>query len=103
MKLRIVFVEEQGMTRLAIRGEADPLIEPAARLRLVTIIAIELLPVHRRDVVPEMPLMIETQDVGIARFFADQLKLRMPVDEGGEHVGITARRPRHLENELLRP
>src|SRR2546423_11890115 len=56
MELRIVFVEEQGVTRLAIRGETDPLIEPAAGLRRDAIIAAEFLPVHRRNVVPEMPL-----------------------------------------------
>src|SRR2546423_5312617 len=99
MELRIVFVEEQRVTRLAVRGETDPLIEPAAGLRFVAVIAAELLPVHRRNVVPEMPLVIEAQDIGIARLVADQLKLRMRVDKGRKYRGVTALRPRHLEND----
>src|SRR4051794_39604993 len=102
MELRIVLVEEERVTRLAIRRETDSLIEPAARLRFVAVIAVELLPVHQRNVVSEMPLMIEAQDIGIARFVTNQLKLRMRVDEGRKDRGVTARRPRHLENNLLR-
>src|SRR5436305_4465542 len=102
MELRIILVEHQRMTRLAIRGEADPLIEPAGRLGFVAIIAIELLAVHRRNVVRKMALMIEAQNVGIARLVADELEFRMRVGEGGKSLRVTARRPRQLEDDLLR-
>src|ERR1043166_8865139 len=102
MELRIILVELKRVTRLAVCSETDSLIKSAARLRFVTVVAVELLPVHRRNVVPEMPLMIEAQDIGIARFVADQLKLRMRVDEGRKHRSVTACRPRHFKNDLLR-
>src|SRR3954469_655721 len=102
MELRIVLVEEERVTRLTVRRETDSLIEPPARLRFVAVIAVELLPIHRRNVVSEMSLVIEAQDIGIARLVTDQLKLRMRVDEGRKDPCVTTRRPRHLENDLLR-
>ena len=65
------------MARLTIRGETDSLIKVAVRLELMTVIAIELLSVHRRDVGSEVALMIEAQHVGIARADAFQLKFGM--------------------------
>src|SRR5204862_2308893 len=72
MELRIIFVEHQRVTCLAIRSETDPLIEPASWFWFVAVIAIELLPAHWRDVVGEMALVIEAQDVRVARFLADE-------------------------------
>ena len=81
MELRIIFVEHQCVTRLAIRSETDPLIEPASWFLFVAVIAIELLPVHWRDIVGKMALVIEAQDVGVARFLADELEFRVRIGE----------------------
>ena len=65
------------MTRLTIRGKTGSLIKPAVRLELVTIIAVELLSVHGRNVGSEVALMIETERIGIARIHPFQLKFGM--------------------------
>src|SRR5256885_11594993 len=90
------------MTRLAIGTETDALIKAAVRLELVAIIAIELLSIHRRNVGSEMALMIETQHIGIARADAFQLKFGMRFPKRSECRCKTLRRPRQLENDLLR-
>src|SRR5207245_9473485 len=90
------------MTRLAIGTETDALIKAAVRLELVAIIAIELLSIHRRNVGSEMALMIETQHIGIARADAFQLKFGMRFPKRSECRGKALRRPRQLENDLLR-
>ena len=90
------------MTRLAIGTETDALIKAVVRLELVAIIAIELLSIHRRNVGSEMVLMIETQHIGIARADAFQLKFGMRFPKRSECRGKTLRRPRQLENDLLR-
>ncbi len=56
-----------------------------------------------------MALMIEAQNVamflpiviGVARFLIIELELRMPGPEGGEDLGVAARRSRQLENHAL--
>src|SRR2546430_11696674 len=90
------------MTRLAIGTETDALIKAAVRLELVAIIAVELLSIHRRNVGSEMALMIETQHIGIARADAFQLKFGMRFPKRSECRGKALRRPRQLENVLLR-
>jgi hypothetical protein len=86
---------------LAIRREADAFVETTARLRFVAVIAIELLPIHRRNIRREMALVIEPQHVGIARFFAHELKFRMRAGKGIEDLSIATRRSRHVEHDLL--
>ena len=65
--LRIPPIELERMTSLTIVGESDSLIESTVRLRLVTIIAIQLLSVHGWNVGSEMALVIEPKSVGISR------------------------------------
>ena len=89
------------MTGLTIGGEIDSLIEPAVRLELVTIIAIELLSVHRWNVSSEVALMIETKQIGIARVHPLQLKFGMRFPKRSERRGETLRRSRQFENDLL--
>ena len=48
-----------------------------------------------------MALMIEAEHIGIARFFAHELELRMIPGERRKDLGVTARRPRHFEDDLL--
>src|SRR5438477_5337316 len=100
--IRISRIELERVTRLTISGETDPLIEPAVRLKLVAIIAIELLSIHRRDVGSEMALMIETKRVGIARVDALELKFGMRFRKRSERIGKSLLRPRQLEDDLLR-
>src|SRR5947207_10239324 len=90
------------MTHLAIGTETDALIKAAVRLELVAIIAIELLSIHWRNVGSEMALMIETQHIGIARADVFQLKFGMRFPKRSECRCKTLRRPRQLENDLLR-
>ena len=90
------------MTRLTIRGETDSLIKAAVWLQLMAIIAIEFLSVHWRDVGGEMPLMIETQNIGIARVQPFQLKFGMLFPKRRKRVGETLRRSRQFEDDLLR-
>src|SRR2546426_7694514 len=90
------------MTHLAIGTETDALIKAAVRLELVAIIAVELLSIHRRNVGSEMALMIETQHIGIARADAFQLKFGMRFPKRSECRCKPLRRPRQLENDLLR-
>src|SRR5438552_16171357 len=90
------------MTRLAIGTETDALIKAAVRLELVAMIAIELLSIHRRNVGSEMALVIEAQHIGIARADAFQLKVGMRFPRRSECRGKALRRPRQLENDLLR-
>ena len=101
-QVRIFHVELERVASLAVRGEADPLVEPAVRLRFVAVIAIELLAVHWRNIRREMALVIEAEHVGVARSFAHELELRMCAGKGIEDLSVTARRPRHLEDDLLR-
>ena len=93
-KFGIVWVELQRMTRLAIRREIDALHEPAVRGRFVTIIAVEFLPVERRNVGREMPLMIEAQHIRIARVHPFQLEIGMIFPKRRERARESLRRPR---------
>jgi len=90
------------VTRLTVGGEADSLIKAAVGLELVTIIAIQLLTVHRRNVGTEVALVIETENIGIARVHLFQLELGMRFPERSEHCGETLRRSGQFENNLLR-
>ena len=102
VELRIVLVEQKRMAGLAVRLEGDPLIETALGIGLVTVVAVELPALfHGRNVRREMALMIEAEHIGIARLFAHELELRMIAGEGRKHLGITARRPWHFEDDLL--
>jgi hypothetical protein len=89
------------MTRLTIRGEADSLHQSAVSLWFVAIIAIELLAVYQRNVAREMPLMIETENVGIARFSGIDLKLRVPIPKRGKNLSVSAGRPGQFEDDAL--
>ena len=101
-QVRIFHVELEGVAGLAVRGEIYSLIESAARIRFVAVIAIELLPVHRRNVRREMALVIEPEHIGIARLLAHELEFRMLAVEGSEHLRVTTLRSRHFKNDLLR-
>src|SRR5438477_639712 len=99
---RVSPIELKRMTGLAIGGKTDPLIKATVRLELVTIIAIEFLSVHRRDVGRQVTLVIETKQVGIARVNTFQLKFGMRFPKRSERRGKTLRRSRQLEDDLLR-
>ena len=90
------------MTRLTIRDETDSLHEPAFSVGFVAIIAIELLAVYERDVVRKMPLMIEAENIGIARFCGIDLKLRVSIPKRRKDLGVSARRPRQFKDDALR-
>src|ERR1700676_1687926 len=89
------------MAGLAIRGETDSLIETPLGIRLMTVVAVKFLSLHRRNVRREMALMIETDDVGIACFLADELKFWMVPRERGKNLRVSAGRPRHFEDDLV--
>src|SRR2546423_10173475 len=95
---RIAPVELQRVTRLTIVRESDALHEMTVRRRLMAIIAIELLSIHRRNIGREMPLMVETQNIGVARVDSFQLKLGMRFPKRIERGGITLRRARQLKD-----
>ena len=59
MQARVALIELERVAALAIRLEIDSQIKAALRIRLVTVIAIELLAVYRRDVVREVAGVIE--------------------------------------------
>src|SRR5437870_11796559 len=101
VKLRIVFVEKQLMACLTIRRETDSLIETALGIGLMTVITVKFLAFHWRNVRREMALMIETDHVGITRFFPHQLKFWMVPGKGGKNLRISPARPRHFEDNLL--
>jgi len=65
-QLRILRIELERMTSLTIVGKGNSLIQAAVRLRLMAIVAIELLAVHWRNIGCEMALVIEAQHVRIA-------------------------------------
>ena len=90
------------MTRLTIRGETDSLHESAFSVEFVAIIAIELLAIYERNVVREMPLMIEAENVGVARFGGIDLKLRVSIPERRKNLGVSTRRPGQFEDDALR-
>src|SRR5207237_8794816 len=62
----------------------------------------ELLSIHRRNVGREMALMVETQNVGVARVGAFQLELGMRFPKRIKCSGVTLRRTRQLKDDLLR-
>src|SRR5258708_10193454 len=101
--VRVSRIELKRVTSLTIVRVRDPLHETAVGLRLMAIIAIELLTVHRWNVGREMALMIKTKHVRIARVLAFELKLRMRFPKIRERAGVTLLRPRQFENDLLRP
>ena len=79
-ELRVVLVEEQRMARLAISRETDPLIETALGIRLVAVVAIELPAFfYGRNVRREMALVVETENIRVARFGGSELKFRMAI------------------------
>lgn len=98
----IARVELKRMTRLTVRREINARVKSAVRLRLVAIIAIELLSVHRWNVGRKVSLMIEAQRIGIARVHGLELEFRMVAPERGERFGVTLRRSRQIEHGLLR-
>ena len=102
MELGISLVELQRVAGLAVRREIDPLIKTALRIGLVAVIAIELLPFHRRNVRGEMAAVVEAQRVGIGRLFANELELRMLAVKRREDLRVTHGRSRPLKNDLLR-
>src|SRR5437868_5364053 len=99
---RISPVELQRVTSLTIVRESNALHEMSIRLRLMAVIAIELLSIHRRNIGREMPLMVETQNIGVARVDAFQLELGMRFPKRIERSGVTLRRTRQLKDDLLR-
>lgn len=92
--LGISRVELERMASLTIVRVADSLHETAIRLRLMTVIAIKFLSVDRWNIGREVPLMIETQNVRIARVFALQLKLGMRFPEVCKRRRVTLGRSR---------
>src|SRR5207249_2304309 len=94
--------ELERVTRLTIVRKSNPLHETTIGLGLMAIVAIEFLSVHWRNVGGEVALMIETEHVGVSRVLALQLKLRMRFREIRERRGVTLRRSRQLEDDLLR-
>jgi hypothetical protein len=99
---RISPIELKGMTGLTVSGKTDPLIKMTVGLELVAIIAVEPLPVHRRNVGSEMALVIETKHIGIARVRPFQLEFGMRFPKRREGRGKTLRRPRQFKDDLLR-
>jgi len=93
-------IELQGMTRLAVGRESDALVITAPRIGNMAVIAIEFLPVYRRNVSSKMALMIESKHVRIPRFIANQLEFRVAVPKGVERFGVAARWPRRFEHDL---
>src|SRR2546421_6343443 len=89
------------MACLAIRAETDSLIETPLGISLMTVVAVKFLSFHRRNVRREMALMIETDDVGIARLLAHELKFWMVSREGGKNLRVSPARPRHFEDDLV--
>src|SRR6266446_6101143 len=89
------------MAGLAIRRETDSLIETPLGIRLMTVVAVKFLSFHRWNIRREVALMVETDDVGIARFLAHELKFRMVPREGGKNLRVTPARTRHFEDHLL--
>ena len=89
-ELRVPDIELERMARLAVRRKTDPLIKAAAWLRFVAIIAVQLLSVHRRNVIGEMALVIETEHVRITRLLLDELEFRMELAElrEGDHQPV---------------
>ena len=86
-ELGILGIELEGVTRLAVRNETDPLHIAPIRLRRVAIIAIQLPAVHERNVAGKMALMIEAHYIRVAHFcwvrrsFNAKLKFRMAIPE----------------------
>ena len=78
------------MAGLAIGGVADSLVVAAVGPGLVAVIAIELLAINRRNIGGEVSLMIESQDVRIARMFPLDLEFGMSLIESGERLSETA-------------
>ena len=75
LEIRILHIELQRVTFLAMRLEADRLHVPAVRLRLMAVVAVELARFGRRNVAAvQMTLMIETQHVVVTHIFPLQLK-----------------------------
>ena len=90
------------MTGLAVRHEGDPLVVTPARIGLVTVIAVESLPIHWGNVTGEMPLVIESEHVGVALLFANELKFRMTTPKRIELLRVAPSWSRQLKNDLLR-
>ena len=107
-QVRIFRVELEQVTGLAVGSKGDPLIITAFGIWFVAVIAIEFFSVHPGNVGREMALMIEAQDVAmflpivikIARFFALQLKFRMPIPKRGKRLRVTPRRSGQFQNDL---
>ena len=107
VELGISLIELQRVAALAMGLEIDPLIKSALRIGLVTVIAIELLAVHRRNVIGEMPAVVEPQSVWVPRFLPDKLELRVSALVGclvkrGEGLRVSELGTRQVENDLLR-
>ena len=90
------------MTRLAVRREGDPPVVTPARIGLVTVVTVQFLPLHWRNVTSEMPLVIESKHIGVALLLANELKLRMTTPKRIELLRIAPSGSRQLQNDLLR-
>src|SRR4051794_25048456 len=90
------------MARQTVRVETDPLIKATVRERFVAERTVEFLAVHRRNIGSEMALVIEPQHIRVLRVDAMKLKLRMLTGERIECLRKPLRRPRQIENVLLR-
>src|SRR6266576_1311044 len=107
-QIRILRVELERVTGLAVGSKGDPLIITAFGIWFVAVIAIEFFSVHPGNVGREMALMIEAQDVAmflpivikIARFFALLLKFRMHIPKRGKRLCVTPGRSGQYQNDL---
>src|SRR5260370_39626301 len=90
------------MTRLAVRREGDPLVVTPARIGFVTVVAVEFLPIHWRNVTSEMPLVIESKHIGVALLLANGLKLRRTTPKRIDLSRIAPRRSLKRQTNLLR-
>ena len=100
-ELRVFRIKLEGMTRLAMGGEANRPDEAAFGIRLMAIGTVELLSIDGWNVWREMALMIEPEHIRVVHTFTLELELGMTVPESGKGPGKTLRWPGKIKDDLL--
>jgi hypothetical protein len=87
---------------MAIADEAEPLVITSVGLGLVTVIAVEFLPIHQRNIRRKMPLMIEAQHIRVANFLTTELEFRMAIPKRRKRLRVASSGSLQFEAHPLR-